>query len=111
MDVFTHPAIPQAINRKMIDILINQVETSPLPRVRDSATRHLYSVGGTLNSIANALERDLQAGDHILNRQPDEAQNIAPETQQWLAWLGTYEHVQQQLQRISVAITGTGEAA
>lgn len=104
MTVFTHASVPDAINLKMIDTLVNQVETSPLPRVRDSAVRHLYKVWATLHAIVTAYERDLWAGDRILNEKTHEEQNAAPETAMWLEWLAAYQAAMDQIQRVRVVI-------
>lgn len=100
MTVFKHADVSEAINLKMIDTLVSQVETSSMPRVRQSAVRHLYGVAITLKKIAAAYERDLWAGDRILNGMTHEEQNAAPETVMWLDWLAIYQGAKTQHRRI-----------
>lgn len=109
MNDFKHPAVASAISIQMIDMLIGQMESTPMERVRESAMQHLYSVGATLQEISQAYQRDLEAGDRILSQRSHEEQNAAPETQQWLKWLHAYEAVETQLARIKIALAANDE--
>lgn len=105
MTVYAHPEVEKTVPFKMLEMLVKQIQETPLPRVRESAIRHLYDACVTLDQIAGAYERDLQAGDRILNQMPDEEQNAAEETGQWLEWLTAYETIHRELRLISDVIS------
>lgn len=112
MNKIQHASIPQVVTLELVDSLIKQVETTPMPRIRAASIRQLYSIGVVINEISDALQRDLESGDRILNKKSNDEQNAAPESQLWIDWLHQYELAQKQLQRISSAIaTADSEAA
>lgn len=106
-----HASIPGVVTGKLVDTLISQMETTPMPRIRAAALRQLYSVGITIDQISKATLRDLEAGDAILNQKPHEEQSAAPETQVWLEWLAMYQLAQDQLRHIETAIAASDVGA
>lgn len=106
MTQIKHASQPHIVSVDLVNTLIKQMTTTPMPRVRDAARRQLYSVGGQIHEISKAIEHDLESGDNLLNQRTDEDQSIAPETTMWLEWLTMYQTAQTQLQRITEAIAG-----
>ena len=109
MTKIQHDSVPHVVSADLIDSLIKQAATTPMPRARDAAVRQLYSVGVTVHQIAKAYERDLAAGDSILNQRTDADQNAAEETGMWLEWLRGYELALNSLKRIEDAIANVPE--
>lgn len=104
MSKIAHASIPGVVTVQLVDSLIEQMTTTPMPRIRDAARSQLYSIGVTINDISAALQRDLDAGDVILNEKTHEEQNEVPETQMWLEWLAMYQLAEDQLRKIETAI-------
>lgn len=100
MTSFQHHAVNGEVSLAAVESLLVQISSTPMPRVREAAVRQLYRMGGTLYRVVEALERDLIAGDRILNQKPDADQNEAPETAMWIEWLRQYETGMALLDRI-----------
>lgn len=106
MTQIKHDTVDGVVSVDLVDSLITQLQSTPMPRVRDAAMRQLYRIGITIDTVSKAIERDLEAGDRLLNKRTDDEQNTAPETQMWLEWLAVYETAQTQLQRVTEALRG-----
>lgn len=104
MNRISHASIEQVVTTELIDSLVSQAETTPLPRVRAAVVHQLYGLVVTLGHISKALRRDLEAGDAILNKLSNQEQNESPQTQMWLQWLAMYEAAETQINRILSAI-------
>lgn len=105
-----HSSVPGVVTVQLVDSLIKQMAETPMPRIRDTARNQLYSIGVTIYQVSKAIQRDLEAGDGILNTKTHEEQNEAPETQMWLEWLAMYQLAEDQLRKIEDAIRESSES-
>lgn len=110
MSKITHASVPGVVTVQLVDSLIEQMTSTPMPRIRAAARNQLYSIGVAIYQVSKALQRDLEAGDAILNAKTHEDQNEAPETRMWLEWLAMYQIAEDQLRKIEDAIRDSSES-